>query len=147
MSTHTNLNDWWRLYGHDGAAYDARKAAYADKMLAAAETVLPGLREAAKLIMPGTPVTFEQFTRRTRGWVGGFPQTSLFRAWGPRLGANLWMVGDSIFPGQSTAAVALGGLRVARTILAEQNMAVHEHHSSLVRQSQGVVTNLTAHHR
>jgi hypothetical protein len=29
------------------------------------------------------------------------------------------MVGDSIFPGQSTAAVALGGLRVARTILSE----------------------------
>jgi hypothetical protein len=32
------------------------------------------------------------------------------------------MVGDSIFPGQSTAAVALGGLRVARTILAGQNL-------------------------
>ena len=29
------------------------------------------------------------------------------------------MVGDSIFPGQSTAAVALGGLRVARTVLAQ----------------------------
>ncbi|MDF1499334.1 MAG: hypothetical protein P1P76_02555 [Anaerolineales bacterium] len=28
------------------------------------------------------------------------------------------MVGDSIFPGQSTGAVALGGLRVAHTILA-----------------------------
>jgi len=27
------------------------------------------------------------------------------------------MVGDSIFPGQSTAAVALGGLRVAQAIL------------------------------
>jgi hypothetical protein len=29
------------------------------------------------------------------------------------------MVGDSIFPGQSTPAVALGGLRVAKTILKE----------------------------
>ncbi len=27
------------------------------------------------------------------------------------------MVGDSIFPGQSTPAVALGGLRVAQAIL------------------------------
>jgi len=27
------------------------------------------------------------------------------------------MVGDSIFPGQSTAAVALGGMRVAQAIL------------------------------
>jgi len=53
------------------------------------------------------------------GWVGGFPQTNLFRAWTPRLAPNLWMVGDSIFPGQSTAAVALGSLRVASAVLAE----------------------------
>jgi phytoene dehydrogenase-like protein len=119
MSTHTNLNEWWQLYEQDRTAYDARKAAFIEKMLAAAETVLPGLREAAHLVMPGTPVTFQQFTRRAWGWVGGFPQTSLFRAWGPRLAPHLWMVGDSISPGQSTAAVALGGLRVARTVLAE----------------------------
>jgi len=30
---------------------------------------------------------------------------------------GLWMVGDSIFPGQSTAAVALGGMRVAAAVL------------------------------
>ena len=68
--------------------------------------------------MPGTPVTFQGFTRRAWGWVGGFPQTNLFRAWGPRLGRNLWMVGDSIFPGQSVTAVALGGVRVANDVLA-----------------------------
>ncbi|MCB9644707.1 MAG: hypothetical protein H6728_16660 [Myxococcales bacterium] len=49
--------------------------------------------------------------------VGGFPQVDLFRAWGPKLRERLWMVGDSIFPGQSTAAVALGGLRVAEDIV------------------------------
>jgi hypothetical protein len=53
------------------------------------------------------------------GWVGGFPQTGLFRAWGPRLAPGLWLVGDSIFPGQSVPAVALGGLRVAQSLLAE----------------------------
>jgi hypothetical protein len=37
---------------------------------------------------------------------------------------NVWMVGDSIFPGQSTAAVALGGLRVARAILAAEGIPV-----------------------
>jgi hypothetical protein len=31
----------------------------------------------------------------------------------------MWMVGDSIFPGQSVPAVALGGMRVAKSILAE----------------------------
>jgi phytoene dehydrogenase-like protein len=88
-------------------------------MLAAAEVALPGLRDAAILILPGTPVAFQRFTRRAWGWVGGFPQTSLLRAWGPRLETGLWMVGDSVFPGQSVPAVALGGLRVARSILKE----------------------------
>lgn len=117
LSTHTRLSDWWHLYQTDRPGYEARKAAYTERMLAAAEKVLPNVRQAATLILPGTPVTFERFTRRAGGWVGGFPQTSLFRAWGPRLGPGLWMVGDSIFPGQSTAAVALGGLRVAHSIL------------------------------
>ncbi len=119
ISTHTRPGDWWRLFEHERPAYEARKAAYAERMLAVAETALPGLRDAANLTLPGTPVTFQRFTRRAWGWVGGFPQTSLFRAWAPRLAPGLWLVGDSIFPGQSTAAVALGGLRVARTILGE----------------------------
>jgi hypothetical protein len=49
--------------------------------------------------------------------VGGFPQTSLFKARGPRTGINnLRLVGDSVFPGQSTAGVTLGGLRVAEDV-------------------------------
>ncbi|HQY91029.1 NAD(P)/FAD-dependent oxidoreductase [Caldilinea sp.] len=119
ISTHTALAPWWRLFHYDPHHYAQRKSNYAERMLRAAERVLPDLRAAAELTLPGTPVTFQRFTRRVQGWVGGFPQTDLFQAWGPRLGAGLWMVGDSIFPGQSTAAVALGGLRVARAILAD----------------------------
>ena len=124
VSTHTELDRWWDLYEQDREAYEARKQRYTERVLAAAEVALPGLREAADLILPGTPVTFQRFTRRLWGWVGGFPQTSLTRAWGPRLGQGLWMVGDSVFPGQSVPAVALGGLRVARSLLAE--LARHE---------------------
>lgn len=123
MSTHTALEPWWTLYQHDRAGYDARKQAYLDRMLAAAERVIPHVRAAANLIMPGTPITFQRFTRREAGWVGGVPQTNLFRAWGPRLAPGVWMVGDSIFPGQSTAAVALGGVRVATTILGGEKRA------------------------
>jgi C-3',4' desaturase CrtD len=123
MSTHTDLAAWWELFENDRPAYETRKEAYTERVLAAAETALPALRDAADLIMPGTPVTFQRFTRRDWGWVGGFPQTHLLRAWGPRLAPGLWMVGDSIFPGQSTAAVALGGMRVARAVLAELELA------------------------
>lgn len=119
LSTHTALGPWWDLFENDRAGYETRKAAYTAQMLAAAEQALPGLRDASRFVLPGTPVSFQRFTRRAWGWVGGFPQTNLFRAWGPRLAPSLWMVGDSIFPGQSTAAVALGGLRVGAAVLRE----------------------------
>jgi C-3',4' desaturase CrtD len=119
ISTHTALGPWWQLHAHDERMYQARKQLYVQRMLAAAEVALPGLRDTAQLILPGTPITFQRFTRRAWGWVGGFPQTSLFRLWGPRLAPKLWMVGDSVFPGQSTAAVALGGMRVADGVLRE----------------------------
>jgi phytoene dehydrogenase-like protein len=119
MSTHTELDRWWDLYESDRDAYEAQQQEYTERVLNAAERAIPGLREAASLILPGTPVTFERFTRRAWGWVGGFPQTSLFRAWGPRVAPGVWMVGDSIFPGQSVPAVALGGLRVAESLLRE----------------------------
>ncbi len=113
MSTHTELASWWELFQRDRPAYEARKEEMARQMVAVAQRALPGLQDAIHLCKPGTPVTFQRFTRRRWGWVGGFPQTSLFRAWPPRLMDGVWMVGDSIFPGQSTAAVALGGMRVA----------------------------------
>jgi len=116
ISTHTDLHPWWRLYEMDRPAYEARKVKYVDRVLGAAEVALPGLRSAARLVLPGTPVTFQRYTGRSLGWVGGFPQTSLFRAWGPRLSADLWLVGDSIFPGQSVLATALGGSRVAGAV-------------------------------
>jgi C-3',4' desaturase CrtD len=117
LSTHTALEGWWQLFNEDRPAYEARKEEMTEKLLSAAERAIPGLRSAARLVLPGTPVTFQRFTRRKWGWVGGFPQTSLTRSFAPRLGKSLYLVGDSIFPGQSTAAVALGGLRVADLIL------------------------------
>ena len=118
ISTHTALTPWWQAFA-DPDTYQARKQTYLDNVLEIAERAIPGLRQSAELILPGTPITFQRFTRRAFGWVGGFPQTNLLQAWGPRLGQNLWMVGDSIFPGQSVPAVALGGLRVAQALLAK----------------------------
>lgn len=124
ISMHTALDPWWELYERDRPAYEARRAEYTDRLIAAAERALPRLREATSLILPGTPVTFARFTRRAYGWVGGFPQVSLWESWEPRVLPGIWMVGDSIFPGQSVPAAALGGLRVARQILRACGMAL-----------------------
>lgn len=125
ISTHTRLDPWWLLFEQNRDEYERRKEIYTDKLIAAAERALPGLRQGIRLVKPGTPVTFQRFTRRHAGWVGGFPQSSLFTAWGPSVAPGIWMVGDTIFPGQSIAAVALGGLRVANSIL--QSVGADEH--------------------
>jgi phytoene dehydrogenase-like protein len=110
-----------RLSRHDSQAYAARKTEYTQRCLQATERALPGLSAAIRLCLPGTPVTFQFYTGRARGMVGGFPQTSLWRARGPHTGIpNLFLVGDSVFPGQSTAAVTLGAWRVADEILSLQ---------------------------
>jgi C-3',4' desaturase CrtD len=115
ISTHTRAADWWKLRETPGAQaeYDERVKTYADAMLAQAEHALPGLRARIRLQLEGTPVTFKFYTKRHRGGVGGFPFTSIFKARGPWTGMrNAWLVGDSIFPGQSTAGVTMGALRV-----------------------------------
>ena len=120
LSTHTAIAPWWQLRQDKAnkTAYHERREQYAERLLQAAERALPGLRQAIRLCLPGTPVTFAFYTRRPGGMVGGFAQTSIFKARGPRTGfANLWLVGDSIFPGQSTAGVTLGGIRVATAVL------------------------------
>jgi C-3',4' desaturase CrtD len=117
VSTHTRLAPWWQLHDHDREAYEKTKSEYVRKMMANVESIFSSIQEAADLVLPGTPVTFQRFTHRKHGWVGGFPQTSLLRSQPARLKRNIWMVGDSIFPGQSVAAVALGGLRVSGDII------------------------------
>ncbi|GAP11710.1 phytoene dehydrogenase [Bellilinea caldifistulae] len=115
LSTHTPVEDWWF---DDRSAYEEKRQFYTEKMLATAEMALPGIRRAVRLCLPGTPRTFAFYTRRPYGMVGGFPQTSLLAARGSWTGIpNIWLVGDSIFPGQSTAGVTLGAIRVARQVV------------------------------
>jgi C-3',4' desaturase CrtD len=120
ISTHTRTADWWALREKYGAQreYDDSVAHYSERMLDQAEKAVPGLRKRIRLQLPGTPITFKFYTRRHRGGVGGFPFTSLFNARGPWTGLrNAWLVGDAIFPGQSTAGVTMGALRVTDEVL------------------------------
>jgi len=113
ITTHTDAQPWWDLLATGKTAYSDRKADYAERMLTNIDRVLPGFKAGVDLLLPGTPVTYEFYTARHLGMVGGFPQTSLFKARSPLTGiANLRLVGDSVFPGQSTAGVSLGALRV-----------------------------------
>jgi len=117
ITTHTKIQQWWDLLEHDEAAYYAKKQAYTERILNTIDQFIPGFKTSVELTLPGTPVTYQFYTMREGGMVGGFPQTSLFKARSPLTGiANVRLVGDSIFPGQSTAGVTLGAIRVAKDI-------------------------------
>jgi len=70
--------------------------------------------------MTASPRTFARFTGRPEGRVGGPPRTAgllSYRSLGPLEALpGLFLVGDSVFPGQSTLAAALGGVRAAEAI-------------------------------
>lgn len=117
MSTHTNYQPWWELAARDPAAYEERVAHYKARLLESAAAALPWLPRAVRLVILGSPLGFSRFVRRPFGWVGGFPQTCPSVFWPSHLAPGLWLVGDSVFPGQSIPATALAGLRVARAIL------------------------------
>lgn len=67
-----------------------------------------------------SPRTFARFVGRPQGRVGGPPRdTGLcnYRNLGPvQPLPRLWLVGDSVFPGQSALAAAVGGMRTAEAI-------------------------------
>ncbi len=120
ISTHTDIAAWWALRNDPNrkAEYHERRDQYTEQMIALTERALPGFKQAIRLTLPATPVTYAHWTGREQGMVGGFPQSSILQARGPRTALeNVWLVGDSIFPGQSTAGVTLGGMRVAQDVI------------------------------
>lgn len=123
ISTHTRLRPWWRLLKENEQEYAVHKASYQDRLLAAAEVALPGFRRRVGEVFAGTPVTYAHYTGRAQGWVGGLPQTQLRGPFRADLGGGLWMVGDSVFPGQSTLAVTLSSLRVSAELSSSLGLA------------------------
>ena len=120
VSTHVDMG---RLYSLD----DRGQAEYIDevhrRMRSALARFLPEWENVA-FEATASPRTFERFTGRHRGFVGGIPRRAGFEAlldlWRrPALPEGIHCVGDSIFPGQSTLATALGGVRVADGISAQ----------------------------
>lgn len=114
-SVHTPLGEW---RGLSEAAYQAQKKVWQARVERQVERIIPGFAESAKLILGASPRTFAFYTRRQEGWVGGYPQVHPLRTPSPKTPYNnLLRVGETIFPGQSVPAVAMGGMRVAELVL------------------------------
>lgn len=69
-----------------------------------------------------SPRTFERFTGRPGGYVGGVPRrvglAQYARLWPEEIDRGLWLVGDTVGMGQSTLATALTAIRTVDAIVA-----------------------------
>ncbi len=123
LSTHTDAAAWERAAA-DGT-FAARKAAYAEKLLEALRVAL-GRDVTPAFLEVGVPATFERYTLRAHGLVGGVPQTprnANLLARSHRSGVRgLVLCGDTVFPGQSTVGVTLSGINAARALGADVSL-------------------------
>ncbi|GAA5528078.1 FAD-dependent oxidoreductase [Herpetosiphon gulosus] len=121
ISTHTDVGRWWHWRQTDPARYRVEKIAMAERMLDTVTLAMPAIRHHIRYQQIGTPVSFARYTQRKRGMVGGLPQwrsISGLLSLGPQAARinGLWLVGDSTFPGQSTAAVTQSAIQVYQKI-------------------------------
>ncbi len=124
VSTHVaNPGAWIALKQADPDAYELKKRAFLDHILPAMERALPGFREHADVRRHehvATPASFHTFTRRHNGTVGGVPfrsDRSLFTLPGPDTShKNLYLVGDTVYPGQGAPAVVIGAMNAVGRI-------------------------------
>jgi C-3',4' desaturase CrtD len=123
FSTHAHTpRQWLDWYAQDKNLYKTRKQEVALAKLKHVHEYLPSLTHARVLHQfESTPVSWVDWIGRHEGTVGGIPQNvnrSIF-SW---LGAktpfrNLYLCGDTVYPGQGVPGVALGGIIAAHRIL------------------------------
>ncbi|MGD8317829.1 MAG: NAD(P)/FAD-dependent oxidoreductase [Myxococcales bacterium] len=119
VSTHVPMSTLRDLSNEERGEY---VGAIQERMRNTLRLRAPRLWEGVRFQMTASPRTFERFTGRPRGYVGGIPRRVGLHHYRPRAlwprqaGRDLYLVGDSVLLGQSTLAVALGGVRTAEHI-------------------------------
>jgi C-3',4' desaturase CrtD len=119
-SSFTDPKIWWRGTKED---YKQLKQEYTQKAIDRLGQYFDLAPENIVHQEAATPRTFERFTGREKGIVGGIGQR--ISTFGPFAIAtrtpvkNLWLVGDSTHPGEGTAGVSYSALTVVRQIDSE----------------------------
>ena len=124
-SVFTPAKPWFDL---EPTAYDQAKAEALAAMQRGLESLLGITPEQWRHAELATPRGFERWTGRPFGFVGGLGQRpSRFGPFGLASRTpipGLWLCGDSIHPGEGTAAVGLSALMACRQLLAERGQTL-----------------------
>lgn len=119
VALHTDVNDWF-AYHTDESEHETQDQKMLESVWTRLHAALPELGAGVEVIETATPRTFYEATRRKLGMVGGIPQTlaaSGANAFTHRTPIqNLYLVGDTTFPGNGLAAVTQSALIVANEI-------------------------------
>lgn len=116
LSTFTDVDEWFAFH-EDESEHEAQDESFLEDRWARLHAALPELGAGCEVIETATPRTAYERTRRRLGMVGGVGQSlENFGPNGPtHLTAlpNLYLVGDTAFPGNGVAAVTHSALVVA----------------------------------
>lgn len=119
VSTFTDAEQWFAFHT-DEAEHEEDDGRALENVWGRVHAALPELGAGAEVIETATPRTFYERTRRRLGMVGGVGQSlEVFgaNALTHRTPApNLFLVGDTVFPGNGVAAVTHSALIVANEI-------------------------------
>jgi C-3',4' desaturase CrtD len=116
----TDVEDWFTFH-KDETEHEEKDQAALEGLWQRLHAAIPELGDAAEVIETATPRTSYELTRRKLGMVGGVGQSPA--VFGPNSIShrtavpNLFMVGDTTFPGAGVAAVSQSALIVANEII------------------------------
>jgi phytoene dehydrogenase-like protein len=105
ISIHTTWSEW-------AQESSEKKAMLLEKLWGHFQKTFPDLLE-VKFLTAGTPKTFERYTLRPEGRVGGLPHRWSYPLWrwpGVKRAVGLYQVGDTVFPGQGIVACVTGAM-------------------------------------
>lgn len=116
LSTFTDAEQWFSFH-EDESEHEGQDQQFLEERWGRLHAALPELGAGCEVVETATPRTFYERTRRRLGMVGGVGQAlGVFGADGPTHRTtlpNLFLVGDTTFPGNGVAAVTHSALVVA----------------------------------
>lgn len=128
ISTHTHVERWIQ----PNPNYDAEKQQVADFILSALEKKLEGFKKEHIIFKNvSTPKSWQDWTYRRFGRVGGIPNTMERKVW-ELVGSEtpfkgLYLVGDTVYPGQGIAGVCLSGQNAVHRIMQHVERSFQPH--------------------
>jgi len=115
----TDKIERWKQYKRGSSDYRAVKEDVAAAIIARTERILPGLSQAIEVKVLATPLTHERYLNRHEGSYGPLlkaGQNVLQKPQNKTSIKNLFLAGDSTFPGQGVIAVTYSGVSCASYI-------------------------------